>query len=406
MLPTQPDNEKIKVTPLLITLILMFASLAQITADMYVPAMPAMREALATDTQSVQLTLSIYMFGFSFSHLYYGPLSDRIGRRMPMLIGIGLSVFGSLICALAPSITFVIIGRLIQGFGVGACNSVGRSLTRDMLSGAHLARFGSHLGMISVFVVALAPTIGGYIQHYFEWRAIFFVLFIYSFIIWIIIWRALPETNANLNADATKLNVILRNYRILLTNKTFMGYSLCACFAYAGLISYFTSAPFLLQNIVGLTPVQFGWLSLITASALFISLFINSHLIFKLGIPFMILIGNLLMLVSGIMMLAFGLSGLINTFVIMFPVALFAMGAGFTFSNAFAGAFHPFPQMAGAVGALYGCIQIIGAAITSAIIAMLAEHNQIPLAIIFTTLGILSFIALKALAAREESDHF
>lgn len=392
-------------TRTLFALTLMMASLAQITADMYVPSLPYMAAGLNTSNHAIQLTVSIYLLGFSLSNLYYGPLSDRIGRRKPLLIGLALTTLGGLICMLAPSVTVAMIGRLVQGLGVGSCNSVGRSFMRDLFSGSHLAKLGSHIGMASVFVVAAAPTLGGYIQHYIGWRGVFFVLFAYSLLIWFLMWKILPETNLDLNPHATKLRTVFHNFSMLLRNKTFLGYTLCSSFAYAGLLSYMTVAPFLLQNVVGLTAVQFGWLSFIMACSLFICTFLNSRYVVTKGITAMVGIGTVLMFTGSALMLILGLAGYLATWSIMLPMVFFSMGVAFTFSNAFAGAFHPFPKMAGAVGALYGCLQIIGAAAASALIAALPETSQLPLALFLIVLSLLAMAALNFLVKRDATTY-
>lgn len=379
-------------------LVLMFSSLGHVTADMYTPSMPKMAGALNTSIASVQMTLAIYMFSFSLSHLFYGPLSDRIGRRLPMLAGIALTVIGGLLCLFASSISVLLLGRFIQGAGVGACSSVGRTMLRDILSGSQLAKLGSYMSMVMVFVTAAAPTLGGYIQHYFDWRINFLVLFIYSAFVLVFAIKVLPETNFELNPHATKIKMMFTNYLFILKNKTFIGYSLCACSAYAGVIAYLTTAPFLLQNEVGLTPVEFGWMAFIIAASVFTSAFINTRLVVTKGIQTMILTGNILMITSGTILLIFGMAGILTTLSFMLPVALFAMGAGFTFSNAFAGAFQPFPKMAGSVGALYGFSQTLAAGGMSAFMTLFHPSTQLPLALTFITLGAIALTSLKKLA--------
>ena len=145
---------------------------------------------------------------------------------------------------------------------MAACNSVGRSLTRDLLSGSQLAKIGSYLGMIMIFIIATAPTLGGYIQSSLNWHWVFIFFLGYSIFVWLFTYATLPETNTFLNPHATKISSIIKNYYTVLTNKTFLGYSICVCCAYAGIIAYVTAAPFLFQNTLGLTPVQFGWLAL------------------------------------------------------------------------------------------------------------------------------------------------
>lgn len=393
-------QSKIVSVPLFIAL-LVIASLAHITADMYVPSMPAIVTALKSNPSMIQLTLSVYLFGFGASHLFYGPISDRIGRRKPILFGMGLTLIGGMICFIAPSIEILIIGRFLQGCGVGACTSVGRSLTRDLLSGPHLARLGSLMGMVMVFVTASAPTLGGYIQNYFSWRINFLVLFVFTSFAWFYIWKILPETHQYFDPTATKLKNVIKNYIFLLTNKSFMGYTLCMSFAYSGILAYLTAGPFLLQTVVGLSPIEFGWLAFVVGLSIFVSAVINSRLIFNKGIPFMMFAGIVLMLLGGLLMLIFAFMQWINVFSIMVPVALFCMGAGFTFSNAFAGAFHSLPKIAGTAGALFGCLQIVIASLVSAIMATSHELSQMPLACMLFTLALLSSFSMKYLASKE-----
>ncbi|MDP1602408.1 MAG: multidrug effflux MFS transporter [Legionella sp.] len=395
-------KEQFSAIPLfLLVLILLLATLMQMTTDLYLPSLPAITKTFNSNDATIKLTLSIFMLGLSLSNLIYGPLSDRFGRKPPILIGVGISALGSLLCFLAPSATVLILGRFLQGIGIGCCNSVGRSLIRDLLTDTLLAKIGSYVGMVSVFIMALSPTLGGYVQHYMGWRANFLLLLLFALVIWFLMYFRLPETNKHRNPEATKLKIMGANYRILLQSKIFMGYTLCACFGCAGLVAYLTVGPFLIQDMLGFTAVEFGWMSFFLAGAIFFSGLINSQLVVKKGISFMLMIGIFLMIGGGLIMLVLVLSGFITMLAIMIPVAIFSMGAGFTFINAFAGAFHPFPKMAGTTGALYAFLQDLSAACASALMAYMKGSNQFPLAIVFTFLGIGSLCAWRYLAVAE-----
>lgn len=164
-------------------------------------------------------------------------------------------------------------------------------------------------------------------------------------------------------------------------------------FACSGLVAYITIAPFLFQNVLGLTPLEYGQLSLFIAGAICLSGIINSQLIMIKDVSFMLLLGVLLMIGGGLFMFVFALLGIMHVLTIMIPIALFSMGAGFTFINAFAGVFHPFPQIAGTVAALYVSMQDFTAALTSGMIAITQVQGQLPLSIALFVLG------LSALAA-------
>ena len=294
---------------------------------------------------------------------------------------------GSIICAAANSALMLIIGRLIQGAGIGGSVALSRAIMRDVYRGNRLARVGSKLSSISSFTLAIAPTLGGYLQTWFDWRASFVFLLIYCGTSWIIAWRLLPETNKLLNPNATQWRALTANYLMLLTNRQFMGSVLCSSFALSGVIAYATASPFLFQITLRFTPIEYGCLAIFIAAGLSIGAVLNANLVMKLGMRYMLLIGGNLMVFGGITMASFFMMGYVNVYVILIPVILFIIGAGFIYSNAVAKAFTPFAHMAGSAGALYGAIQVFVAALTSGLMSMLHEHNQLPLSIIFLFLG-------------------
>lgn len=393
---------------LLIIVVLMLMVLMQTTTDQYVPSLPAIAKLFHSSEASIQMTLSLFMLGLSISHVFYGPLSDQIGRKPPLLIGLGLSISGSLCCLFASSVWILILGRFIQGFGIGCCSSVGRSLVRDLFTDKALAKIGSYIGMISVFIMVASPSLGGYIQEHYGWRANFLFLVCFGSIMWFLAWRVLPETNKKLNPHATQFKVMRINYAILLRSRVFLGYTLCACAACAGFISYLTIAPFLFQDTMGLSPIQFGQLTVFIAVAICLSGLINSQAVMIKGISFMVLVGVLFMIVGAISMLILALLKFNNIFCIMIPISLFSLGAGLTFINAFAGAFHPFPRIAGTVGALYACMQDLSASIISGFIAASKSYGQLSLALILFLLGFSSLGAwsLTRKKIKELDEHY
>ncbi|MDR3502071.1 MAG: multidrug effflux MFS transporter [Legionella sp.] len=395
-----PKPDRRIVSPFLIFVVLLLMVLMQTTTDQYIPSLPAITKVFNSSEAAIQMTLSFFMLGLGISHVFYGPLSDKIGRKPPLMFGIGLSILGSLCCFLATSVWMLILGRFLQGFGIGCCSSVGRSLVRDLFTGKTLAKIGSYVGIVSVFIIVASPILGGYIQEQFGWRANFLFLLCFGLVIWVLVFFALPETNKNLNPDATKFKVMRANYFTLLRSNVFLGYTLCSCFACAGIVSYLTIAPFFFQDVLGYTPIEFGQLTVFIAGAICLSGIINSQLVLHKGISYMVFIGVLLMTLGGACMLGLALFGITSVWAIIFPVAVFCVGAGLTFINAFAGAFHPFPHIAGTVGALYSSLQDLTAALTSGIIAAVKGYGQSSLAVILLILGI-SSIAAWVLAARE-----
>lgn len=396
-LNTMTLHPTLRITPMLLTIVLLMVTLMQLSTDLYIPSLPAITTAFGSTASTIQLTLSIYLLGFSGSHLFYGPISDRIGRRNPILVGVLVCAIGSLLCFMAPNAVILIIGRFIQGVGIGCCNSVGRSVARDLLSDRFLAKIGSQIGMVSVLFLALSPTLGGYIQEFLGWRANFLLLFVFTCIVWGLAYHYLPETNQHPNPKATQLRAMLHHYGLLFRNPIFMGYTLCSCFAGAGLIAYLTIAPFLFQTILKLTPAQFGWLACFVAAAIFISGYVNSRLIMRVGVSTMVYTGTLLMFLGSLFMLFVALIHPLTILGMMLPLAVFSMGAGLIFINGFAGAFHPFPKMAGTTGALFGCLQDLSAGAGSLLIALLHINDQFLLACVLMLFSMLSLLAWHVL---------
>jgi predicted MFS family arabinose efflux permease len=249
---------------------------------------------------------------------------------------------------------------------------------------------------------ALAPIIGGYIETSLGWRANFIFLALLVMSTWLIIWQWLPETNKNLDPTATQIKIVLKNYLMLLTHRSFISHVALASLGMAGLVTYITISPFLFQNILGLSPIEYGWLAIYITIGIMIGQYLNSLLVTKFGIKNMLLIGILAMLFSGIALLITGVINFLNTTAIMIPVLIFTAGLCFVFSNAMTSAFHPFPHMAGSAGAMYGCLQTFGGFLTSLIVAGIHETNQLPLATIYIFLGTASALIYYFFIRKEQ----
>lgn len=361
-------------------------------ADSYTPSMPAIANAFHTTRDQVQLTMTWYLIGVAVSQLIYGPMSDRHGRRPIILIGLAITIVGSLLCATANTLTFLLGARLIQGIGAGVCNGLFRAVLRDSFSGAKMSRVGSYAGMFYTIAFALAPIFGGYIQYYLGWRENFLFITFVVFTITFALSVMLPETNLKLDITATRAKIVLRNYASLIASPHFLGYTFISSLAFSGLIAYYTAAPFLMQNVIGLSSVEFGWLSLGLAIGMFVGQYLNAKYVAKRGINPLLLFGLFMMFGSGVLMWVLGEMGFLNTFVVITPVIIFSIAAGLVFSNAMTNAFQYVGYIAGAAGGMYGFLQIIGASFTSVLVSGFHAETQIPLAMVYTALGACSLV--------------
>lgn len=386
----------------LIFLALLIIIVTPFAADSYTPSMPAITKALSTSTDRMQLTMTLYLLGASLSQLIYGPLSDQYGRRPVILIGLIITVIGSMSCAISGSIFWLLMSRLIQGSGAGVCNALFRAVLRDSFSGPKMAQAGSYASMFYTVAYAGAPIIGGYIETYIGWRANFIFAALVMLAILLTLTAYLPETHLTLDKTATQFKNVVKNYFILLCSPVFIGYTCISSLAFSGLISYYTAAPFLLQNTVGLTAVQFGWLSLGLAMGMFVGQYLNARLVVIIGLSRMLLLGLLLMTFSGLFMMMFGLMGYLNTMVVIVPVVIFSIASGFVFANAMTEAFQSFAHIAGVAGAMYGFLQILGSSLTTILVSGLHERTQLPLASIYLGLGVSALVIYSLLSRRSQ----
>ena len=381
-------------------ILLMFYTIGQISADMYVPSMPAITSVFHTTSAIIQWSMSTYMLGFSLSQLVYGPLTDHYGRKPVILAGLAVGIVATIICFGATSPGMLIVGRLIQGIGMGVGITLGGTISRDLFSGAKLAKVGSLMGIVATIVIGCAPILGGYFQQYLGWRSVFGFLSVYSLILWFLICLFLPETSLGNRPKKLSMKKMLTHYKTLFTSKIFVGYVLCTTFAYAGSIAFYTMSTFLLQDKIGLSSIAFGWSCVVVTAASLIGCILNSHYVTKVGINFMMLVGSVLMVVAGSCMLIAALLGYMNIFVILIPAMIYGFGSIFLICNAFPGALTPFSYIAGLASAIYGGMQIAGGFVSTTVIASLRFTSQEPLAIIYLTLGILAIIALTQLVMK------
>ncbi|MGI4851069.1 MAG: multidrug effflux MFS transporter [Janthinobacterium lividum] len=283
--------------------LLLAVCLAQMAADIYAPSLPAIALSFDTTISHVQWSMSIYMLGVAVSQLIYGPLSEGVGRKPPIVSGLIIMVIGSVICMTSSTIDTLIVGRLIQGLGAGACTCLWRSIFRDVFTGEDLARSSSYLNIFIIFIIPSAPLLGGYLQVLFNWRANFVFMTGYTLVALAGMIFIFKETNQTYHVSKLKTDYIVKNYALLLKNRFFMGLSLSTFLTYGAFFSWFVIGPVLLIEKIGISPSTFGWLSFCGgAVACALAGYINGQLVKYLGMTFMMRVGWSIMILSGMLM--------------------------------------------------------------------------------------------------------
>ncbi|MBS0286265.1 MAG: multidrug effflux MFS transporter [Proteobacteria bacterium] len=386
---------------LLFFIIILAACLTQIAADIYTPSIPAIADHFDSTFQWVQWTMASYVFGVAVSQLFYGPLSEGIGRKKPIIIGLGIMLLGSLLAWMSTNVIFLIIARLIQGIGAGACAALWRSIIRDVLSGAQLAKYGSYFAIVITFVVPAAPTLGGYFQEYFGWQASFVFMIFYTLIALVTFVYGFSETSVHHHPDKINYTFAKDTFATLIKSPLFMGVTVCTFLSYGSLFASITIAPILLIHHLEMNTVAFGWLMFMgTALAYSLSGFTNGKLVTRFGIVNMMRLGLFIMLIAGILMLMVSTFFELSVLSVVLPIFLFYYGSTFIWPNAFALAFSPFGHIAGYAGALYGAMQIGGGAVITGLVSLLPESNQITLAMTILCTTSLAWIVLEKISAK------
>lgn len=367
----------------IILLITSMAVIAQFASDNFLPSLPAIAEYFKISRHLAQYSVSSYLFGMGVFQFFYGPLSDVYGRKKIIISGYIVFTIGSLLCCCAPSITWLLAGRMIQGAGM-ACTGLFRSVMRDFYQGTMLAKLGSIVTITATMTPPLAPITGGYLEHFFGWRASFILLFIIGLTSVFLFARYFPESLSEEKRHTFSVTGIFKNYYECFSHKTFVTFSACSGLCLGILFGYMTIGTFLYQHVLGLSPVAYGWLAIFGIFFMPLGAYFNRRFMERYSLYQLTVFAACLMLLGALFMLVTSLLNIMNVPAILAPMFVIYFGIGFIFPNAFTLAFEDFGHIAGVAGASYGVIQVFTSSIATTIAAVLPTTSQTPLALYCT----------------------
>lgn len=378
---------------------------ASISTDLYLPAMPTMAKSLSSNSGTMELTISGYLIGFSIGQLLWGPIGDRYGRKMPVVVGLMMFAIGSAGCALSGSVAVMIGWRVVQA--VGACAGVvlARAMVRDLYAGNRAAQMMSTLMTVMAIAPLIGPFLGGQILALSSWQAIFWTL-VGVGILTLAAMFALPETLAPERRNREPLARAMANYIHLLREPRLMGYAGAGAFFYGGIYAYIAGTPFAYIDYHGLRPQLYGLLFGAGIVGIMLTNVLNARFVMTLGGVKLMRLGTSGAALSGIALAIDARTGWGGLTGLALPLFVFVGLAGFIVANSIAGALASFPERAGAVSALVGALQYGTGILGSAMIGAFADGTPWTMGWVIAAFGIGSafcawfLVPSKALAYR------
>ena len=378
----------------IIIILCLISSLARFVLDSYLPSLPAISQNFGISDESTQLTLTLYLLGFSLSQLVYGPLSDRYGRRLIILIGLCILIVGNMACAISNSHSILLLARLIAGVGAGSCGVLNRAIASDCFKGAEFSKAWSYTTTALVITLSVAPVLGGYIQELGGWRANFILATFFVGIVLLVVFKFLPETHPQklrqVAGNSLGMRKVFQDYASIFTSTPFIMGALCYTLAFSGLIAYFQVSPLLFINTLGLTPSQYGWCSLVIAAHYLVGGLIVTKFAGRVGTDYLLRIGTLLLILGGLLMLLAYLYDYLTVAAVLIPASIYVVGARIVIPNAIANSMEKVRHLNGSSSALIGCIQMLGSSLISLLIANFSNTTSLPLSLVLIATGFIT----------------
>jgi len=375
---------------------------SSLAVDMSLPALPALGQDFGAPADRVQLTIGAYLIGYAAGQLFYGPLSDRFGRRPMLLLGMAIYTLSAVLCPLAPTIEAVVALRLLQGFGGCVGVVVTRAAARDYFSGTNLAQMLSSLSAIQAFGPLVAPVLGGALASHLGWRSIFLAQGGFAALVLLAVWTGFAESLPRRDPHAIRPRQLLANYATFFANPRCIGFTLVATCVFSGLFAVLSASPFVLIDLYGLSSQAYGFFFSTSVLGFMAGSFWNRRLL-RAGVRGDALLqrGLAVLLAAAAAMLVCAAMRWGGTAGIMIPYVIYCVAISLVQSNAVAAAMEPVPHMAGTGASLMGAIQMSTGAATGFAVDFFFDRSGTPMGI-GVALAALGAVASYRFVARRQ----
>jgi DHA1 family bicyclomycin/chloramphenicol resistance-like MFS transporter len=362
-----------------------------LSIDMYLPGLPRMTDDLGASASTGQLTLTTCVLGLAFGQLLAGPLSDRLGRRRPLLVGLAAYAVASVACALAPTVWALIPLRLLQGLAGAAGIVIARAIVRDLYTGEAAAKMFSLLMLVMGTAPVFAPIVGGQLLRVTSWRGIFLVLAVLGAILLVSSALWIEDTLPADQRHSGGLGSVLGTFRRLIHDRSFFPYALSFGLAFGAMFTYIAGSPFVLEKVYGVSPQIFSLVFAVNSASLVLATQVVHRVVVRVGSPRLLRGGLLATACAGAallpVVLADGRLGLVLTCLIVLVT-----GIGFQVPTSTALALSEQGWAAGSASALLGLGQFLIAALVAPLAGIAGQHTAAPMAVVIATLSVAGLV--------------
>ncbi|MFV0319346.1 MAG: multidrug effflux MFS transporter [Microbacterium sp.] len=347
-------------------------ALGPFTIDLYLPAFPVLEADFHTTAAAIQLTLTGTMIGFALGQLIVGPLSDKVGRRIPLLVVTALHVLASTAAAFAPTLELLSVTRVLMGAGAAAGGVVAAAVVRDLFGGRRLVVMLSRLALVSGVAPVLAPLLGSALLLVMPWRGIFIVLAAYGAVMLVSAIIFIPETLPPARRHDRGATTVWQRYRSVFSDRVFLGVLVIGGMTFSGLFSYLSASPFLFQDGYGFDPQQYGVLFAVNSLGVVLGVQTAARLAARFGPQWVLAVSTAVLAASAIAIVAADQlgGGLWGTVI---PLFVFMTACGFTFPCVQVLALDRHGKAAGTAASVLGAINFGVAGLVSPVVGWIAQ---------------------------------
>lgn len=383
-------------------MILLLGSLSAfgpLSVDMYLPALPILANDLNASASVSQLSLTAFLIGLAFGQVIAGPLSDAHGRRKPLMAGLIIFTVASILCIVMPSIWGLIAMRFVQGAAAAAGIVISRAVIRDLYSGSELTKFFALTMLVNGVAPIAAPVVGGQLLSFVSWPGVFGVLAVVGVVTLFAVFAGMPETLSIERKSEGGLTQTLRTFKILMTDKVFMGYCFVQGFVMAAMFAYIAGSPFVLQDFFGLSPQAFSLCFAVNGLGIVIATQVTGRLAGKISESALLKAG-LFMALSGSALMLCMLAAGTHLIAVLIPLVFAVSSVGVVSTTCFSLAMNNKEKTAGSASAFLGLMPYIFGAAAAPLAGIGAGSTTLPMGIIMVSCHLAALFAYFLLCRR------